>query len=231
MSNHARVAIGLCGASGAMGSRILALAHADPRFELVSTLTRDGAGPSQAPRPADVVVDFSAPAGTRTALASALRTRSALLVGTTGLDEALHAALRDAAAHIPVLVAPNTSLGIAAVAAASAALARALGPGFHCSIVEAHHARKKDAPSGTALRLAHALRAAGAHLPDSQVLSIRGGDVVGEHTVRFAGPGECIEVVHRATTRDLFAAGALRAAAWLAGKPAGWYAIEDVMAG
>ena len=93
----------------------------------------------------------------------------------------------------------------------------------------ARHSRKKDAPSGTALRLAAAVRSAGHALRDDQVVAIRGGDVIGEHTVRFAGPGEYIEITHRATTRDLFAIGAIHAAKWLVGKPAGEYSIEDAL--
>src|SRR6185436_3136290 len=106
---------------------------------------------------------------------------------------------------------------------------RTLGKDYRCSIVEAHHAAKKDAPSGTAIRLAKAARDAGANLPDDQILSIRGGDVIGEHTVRLSGPGEYIELTHRATTRDLFARGALQCAAWLREKPAGWYSVQDVV--
>jgi 4-hydroxy-tetrahydrodipicolinate reductase len=121
------------------------------------------------------------------------------------------------------------SLGVAVMARLSRLAATALGKAYHCSIVESHHINKKDAPSGTALRLADACREGGALLPDDQVLAIRGGDVIGEHTVRFAGTGEYLELTHRATTRDLFALGALRAASWIVGKPPGLYSIEDVV--
>lgn len=177
----------------------------------------------------DVVIDFSSPQGASRGLGLALRLHAALLVGTTGLDAATLTALRDASRTIPVMVTPNTSPGVATVGELVMRAARALGAGYQCSIVESHHIHKKDAPSGTAKRLAARCREGGADLHDDHVLSIRAGDIVGEHIVRFAGPGETIEITHRATTRDLFAHGALRAAAWLAGRPPGWYTIEETL--
>ncbi len=235
------------GAAGRMGARLCAVAADDPRFTLVAALEREGSSaigapaatpqskgftvqitPSCAER-ADVVIDFSSDRGAHNALAIALQSGAALLVGTTALSELTVSSLRDASAKIPVLLAPNTSMGIPVLARAAADVARALGPGFEISIVEAHHSKKKDAPSGTAIRLARAITDAGAHIAPDQVLAIRGGDVVGEHTIRFAGPGEYIELTHRATSRDVFVHGALRAAAWLRGKAPGWYTIEDVV--
>jgi len=104
------------------------------------------------------------------------------------------------------------------------------GAGFDIDIVETHHTMKKDAPSGTALRIAAALRQRGrANLPDDRIHAIRSGDIIGEHEVRFAGPGERITLIHSATSRDLFARGALQAAAFLARQPAGWYTIEQAL--
>jgi 4-hydroxy-tetrahydrodipicolinate reductase len=120
-------------------------------------------------------------------------------------------------------------MGVAVLAAAVRTVAGLLGSEYECSIVEAHHSKKKDAPSGTALRLAKAAREGGSALRDDQILAVRGGDVIGEHTVRFAGSGEYIEMTHRATSRDLFAMGALRAARWIAGRSPGWYTMEDVL--
>lgn len=236
------------GAAGRMGARICALAATDKRFNLVaaiepsgsSAIGRDAASGllldravkigDHAPNSrGGVVIDFSSPAGTAGATRIALERGAALIVGTTGLVGDAVNQLRSAGQSIPVLLAPNMSLGVAVIAHAAAVVAGALGPGFACSIVEAHHSQKKDAPSGTALRLAASVRSAGGSLGDDQVLAVRGGDVIGEHTVRFAGPGEYLELTHRATNRDLFALGALRAAAWLAGKPAGWYSIEDAL--
>jgi 4-hydroxy-tetrahydrodipicolinate reductase len=157
----------------------------------------------------------------------------ALLVGVTGLDrpehQALVARLRALSHRCAVLVTPNTSLGVAAVAHAAAGLARALGPGYSWTMAETHHTRKKDAPSGTALRLAQAIASGGVTMEASAIRSIREGEVVGTHTIAIEGPGEVIELTHRATTRDLFAHGALRCCAFLAGRPAGWYTMEDVV--
>jgi 4-hydroxy-tetrahydrodipicolinate reductase len=235
------------GAAGRMGARLCEIASADPRFALVGAIETAGSSAlgsvAAAPKNmesivriasscdarADVVIDFSSDAGAHAALQLALRSGAALLVGTTALTELTVSLLRDAAKRIPVLLAPNTSLGVSVLARAAADAARALGAAFEVSIVEAHHSKKKDAPSGTALRLARAVTDAGAPVAPEQILAIRGGDVVGEHTVRFAGPGEYIELTHRATSRDVFVHGALRAAQWLRGKPAGWYSIEDVV--
>lgn len=235
------------GASGRMGARLCSLASQDPRFTLVGAIDRAASpaiGTPAAPhkttvstvqitpscdKHADVVIDFSTDEGAASALQTAASCGAALLVGTTALSAPTISSLRDASARMPVLVAPNTSLGIAVVARAAADLARSLGPAFEVSIVEAHHSQKKDAPSGTALRLARALAAAGSPVRDDQVLAIRAGDVVGEHTIRFAGAGEYIELTHRATSRDVFVHGALRAAAWLKGRAPGWYTIEDVV--
>ncbi len=178
---------------------------------------------------AHVVIDFSSDAGVLESIAMAERLNAALLVGTTALSPRSIDALKIASRSRAMLVAPNTSLGVAALSVLIAQASKIFGPDYHCSIVEAHHAAKKDAPSGTALRLAAAVREAGHMLRDDQIVAIRGGDVIGEHTVRFAGPGEYIELTHRATSRDLFARGALRAAAWLKGKPAGWYTMHDVL--
>ncbi len=239
------------GASGRVGRRLCDLALADSRFLVAAALVHPGSSSRGTPVSsaltgslrfttigsgapgADVILDFSQPAGVRSATDLALRLHAALLVGTTGLDARTNDALRGAAREIPVLLAPNTSTGAALLADLAAMAARALGPTFHASIVEAHHLHKKDAPSGTAQRLAAAIASAGergAGLDPDQVLSIRGGDVVGEHTIRFAGAGEYVELTHRATSRDLFAHGALRAALWLRGKPPGWYTIEQTMA-
>ena len=179
---------------------------------------------------AHVVIDFSSDAGAAESIAIAERLNAALLVGTTALSPRSIDALKSASRSRAVLVAPNTSLGIAVLSVLLTRACTALGPDYHCSIVESHHAAKKDAPSGTALRLAHAAREAGHTLRDDQILAMRGGDVIGEHTIRFAGPGEYIELTHRATSRDLFARGALHAAAWLKGKPPGWHTMQDVLA-
>ncbi len=236
------------GAAGRMGARICALSATDKRFNLVAAIEPSGSSAigrdatsgvlldravkigDRAPNMrGGVVIDFTSPSGTSAAVRIATERGAALVVGTTGLGAEAVGELKNTSQSIPVLLAPNMSLGVAVLAHTAAIVAGALGSGFACSIVESHHQQKKDSPSGTALRLATAIRSAGGSLGDDQVLAVRGGDVIGEHTIRFAGPGEYLELTHRATNRDLFALGALRAAAWIAGKPAGWYTIEDAL--
>lgn len=173
----------------------------------------------------DVAIDFSLPEGFDAILALCLERGSALVSGTTGLSDAQRAAIAAAGARIPVLWAANFSLGVAVLAALVEQAARAL-PGWDCDIVEAHHAQKLDAPSGTALALG---RAAGEGGAAPRHASIRAGDIVGEHTVQFATQGERIELVHRATNRDIFARGALHAAARLAGRAPGVYRLQDLL--
>jgi 4-hydroxy-tetrahydrodipicolinate reductase len=129
-----------------------------------------------------------------------------------------------------VLVAPNTSLGVAVTRKLARLAAELLGgSGWSVDIVESHHDRKKDAPSGTALALARALEAGGMPVPSERIHAIRAGDTIGEHEIRLAGPSERIHLMHQAVSRDLFAAGALRAAKWLHGRAAGSYSMDDVL--
>ena len=195
-----------------------------------------------------VLIDFSAGAAFDNALAIAVQRRLAFVSGTTGLDPGQLHALQQAAKHIPLLWSANFSLGVALLQRLVTTAARSLGPEFVAEIVDAHHQQKTDAPSGTALVLGRAIAAArgdtfdlvakrgrdgqiGARPPaEIGFSSIRGGDIVGEHTVLFIAPGERIELCHRAYSRDLFARGALRAAQWLCGQPAGRYRMEDLIA-
>jgi 4-hydroxy-tetrahydrodipicolinate reductase len=129
-----------------------------------------------------------------------------------------------------VLVAPNTSLGVAVTRRLARLAAELLGPGgWTVDIVESHHDRKKDAPSGTALAIAASLSEGGMKVASDRIHAIRAGDTVGEHEIRLAGPSERLHIMHQAVSRDLFAAGAIRAAKWLAGRPAGRYTMEDVL--
>jgi len=208
-----------------MGSRLCALAGADERFKLAAAIDRDLPPPSE---PFEVLIDFSSPEAAGRALELALTNRAALLVGTTGLQREHVERLQQAADRLPILVAPNTSLGVVVLRHLVREAVRLL-PGFHLDIVEAHHAAKKDAPSGTALLLAQAVEEGGASMAPNRIHALRGGDIVGEHVVQLAGPGETIRLEHRAVSRDLFALGALRAAAWLAGRAPGFYAMEDVV--
>jgi 4-hydroxy-tetrahydrodipicolinate reductase len=196
---------------------------------------------------ADVALDFSAAAAIGAHLEACLATGVAFVVGTTGFDAATDRRLVAASKEIAVLIAPNTSLGVNLLAQLVEKAAASLPPEYDIEILEAHHRYKVDAPSGTALKLGRAAAAgrrielgdapAAIRSGDSgprQAGSIgfaviRGGDIVGEHTVIYAGPGERIELTHRAHDRMTFAYGALRAAAWLRGRPAGLYTMGDVL--
>jgi 4-hydroxy-tetrahydrodipicolinate reductase len=195
----------------------------------------------------DVYIDFTAPAATRAVADAAARRRCAAVIGTTGLgpvDDAVIAALSQVA---PVVIAANFSLGVNLVLGLVRQAARALGPEWDAEVVEAHHRGKRDAPSGTALQIARAIAAGHGtdydrvkrHTRDGEVgprptgeigvSTVRGGDVVGEHTATFFGAGERLEISHRATSRAIFAVGALRAAAWVRGQPPGRYDMLDVL--
>jgi len=205
------------------------------------------ADPRMALRDAAVAVDFSLPQCVGVVARACAEARVPLLVGTTGFDGATRAVLAAAAAAIPVMIAPNTSLGVNLVARLVKLAARGLGPAYDVEISEAHHRMKRDAPSGTALALGEVVAAErGRQLADVAVFErhgsdaqrktgdigfavLRAGDIVGEHTVTFAVAGERVEITHRATDRITFAHGALWAAAWLAGRPPGLYAMDDVL--
>jgi 4-hydroxy-tetrahydrodipicolinate reductase len=179
---------------------------------------------------ATVAMDFGAASAVGAHAQACVAAGVPLLVGATGLDEATRQALRVAAERIAVLIAPNTSVGVGALRELVASAARRLGPDWDIQIVEAHHRDKRDAPSGTALALGEAIAQAASISPASIGFAVvRAGDIVGEHTVIFASAGERLELTHRATDRRAFALGALRAADWLTGKPAGLYAMHEVV--
>lgn len=173
----------------------------------------------------DVAIDFSLPAAFDGILALCARRGAAFVSGTTGLATQQKAALEAASKYVPTLWSANFSLGVAVLDELVERAAAAL-QGWDCDIVEAHHTRKLDAPSGTALALGAAAQRGGA---DPRYVSLRAGDIVGEHLVQFAGIGERIELVHRATSRDIFARGALHAAARLPGRAPGRYRLRDVI--
>ena len=196
---------------------------------------------------ADVYIDFTSPTGTRAALAVARELAKPAVVGTTGLAAEDNAALDALAKVAPIVVAANFSLGVNLLLGLVEQAARALGPDWDAEIVETHHRAKRDAPSGTALMIAKAVAAGHGsdydavkrHTRDGDVgprprgeigvATVRGGDVIGEHTATFFGPAERIEISHRASSRAIFANGALRAAAWVVGKPPGRYDMLAVL--
>jgi 4-hydroxy-tetrahydrodipicolinate reductase len=197
-----------------------------------------GANPDAAARTADVLIDFTRPEGTLAHLGAAVRHGTGAVVGTTGLSVAQKAELAALARKIPIVFAPNMSVGVNVLLTLVEMSARRLGADYDIEILEMHHQHKVDAPSGTALGLGEAAaKGAGRVLADCAVFaregvtgarkpgsigfaSLRGGDVVGEHTVIFAGAGERVELAHRATSRQNFAMGALRAARFIAARRA-----------
>lgn len=234
----------LVGAVASAASHHLGADAAGEGAPLGVAVTADAAA---ALRGASVALDFSRPEGVARHAGACAAAGVPLLVGTTGFDAGSRAALERAAALIPVLIAPNTGIGVHVMTRLVALAAAALGGAADVEISEAHHRLKRDAPSGTALALGEAVAGArGARLADLAVFErhglggpraegaigfsvVRAGDIVGEHTVLFALGGERLEITHRATDRMVFARGALRAAAWLAGRPPGLYGMHDVL--
>lgn len=195
----------------------------------------------------DVVVDFSRPAATLAVVAACQAARKPIVIGTTGFDAGQRAQLDTAAASMGICQAANFSVGVNVCLGLLRTAARTLGPTYDVEVVEAHHRHKVDAPSGTALSMARAVAAAGDHDLDAVAVygrhgrtgerqqgsigfsAVRGGDVVGDHTVMFLGDGERVEISHRASSRTTFSGGALRAAQWLAHQPPGRYDMRDVL--
>jgi len=194
----------------------------------------------------DVLIDFTSPAATRHWLKTCRDRGIAMVIGTTGLSASDHAVIDQAAADIAVLQAPNMSLGVNLLFKIAGQVAKMLGDDYDIEIVEGHHRFKKDAPSGTAMGIAEAILNSTGKSKDALVFdrhgddvvrkpgdigmhALRIGDEIGRHTTYFAALGERLELTHVATNRDTFAHGSLRAANWLAGKPAGRYTVADVL--
>ncbi|MFA6003472.1 MAG: 4-hydroxy-tetrahydrodipicolinate reductase [Elusimicrobiota bacterium] len=216
------------GAAGRMGRRVIALAEGDARFLVAAAVDRSS-GPDlpAALRGADVLVDFSTPASAVRFASAAARARKAAVIGTTGLRPAQISRLKAISRRIPLFLSPNFSPGVHLLCALVRTAAELLRD-YEISISETHHSLKKDAPSGTALRLARiAAQCRGGRAP--AVVCQRVGDVAGDHTLTLAGPCERLELTHRAHSRDVFARGALRAALWLAGRKPGLYDMPDLL--
>ncbi|MGH8528767.1 MAG: 4-hydroxy-tetrahydrodipicolinate reductase [Nevskiales bacterium] len=265
MSQPIRIAIH--GAAGRMGRALIEACTGNPRLQLSAAIER--ADSSDIGRDAgafaglsdlgvklssridtgafDVLVDFTRPEPSLKALESCRAARRAMVIGTTGFTAPQKTQIQAAAREIPIVMAPNFSVGVNLSLKLLDMAARVLGEQSDIEIVEAHHRHKVDAPSGTALAMGEIVaRALGRNLKDCAVYgregttgerdrktigfsTIRGGDVVGDHTVMFLGAGERVEISHKASSRLTFAMGAMRAALWLAGKPAGLYDMQDVL--
>jgi 4-hydroxy-tetrahydrodipicolinate reductase len=259
----------VAGASGRMGSRITALAREYPELRLTGAFERKGhgaigkdagftAGISETGvllsdrlediiENSDVIMDFTTPNSTKENIRLSSKYRKAMVIGTTGFSKVDMQEMQGSMGNIPCVMASNMSTGVNVLLRVLQDIAKVLGDEYDMEIIEAHHRLKKDAPSGTALKMAHVLaEATNRNLDEVAVYArkgligertkkeigiqtIRAGDIVGEHTVIFGGLGERIEITHKASSRDTFARGALRAAVWVSGKPAGLYDMQDVL--
>jgi len=234
------IKLGITGACGKMGRRIYELAGMDKDFEVALALEKKGTpligkelGKIKVSSNldglflVDVLVDFTLPEAADTHLDYAAKYRKAYVLGTTGLSHEQKNKIEEVSKVIPVVFSPNMAVGMNVLFSALPEIATRLGPDYSVEIVEAHHKAKKDAPSGTAKRLAEVItQVTKKEIP---VHSVRLGDIFGDHQVIFCGNSERIEIKHQAHSRDLFAVGALKAAKWVVGKPAGLYSMQDVL--
>lgn len=252
------IKISVCGAAGRMGTSIIRLAGLDKEFEVAGAVEAAGnpllgtGNPqitddiAKAVQACDVLIDFTTPKASIEHLVEALKNSKAAVIGTTGFSETELSEIKGAAKKIPIVFSPNMSVGVNLLFKLAEEAARTV-PGYDIEIIELHHNQKKDAPSGTAGKLLEIIaRALGRDpkktgvygregVPGARtkeeigVMAVRAGDIVGDHMVLMAGPGERIELIHRAHSRDTLAAGALRAAKWISGKTPGLYDMQDVL--
>ncbi len=240
------IKIAVAGASGRMGQSIIQSIEQSDKTTLGVTLDK-GDDLNSVIDQFDVLVDFTRPEATLDYLAVCIATGKSMVIGTTGFDDDGLQMIKDAGTKIPVVFAPNMSVGVNLSLKLLEMAAKVIGEESDIEIVEAHHRHKVDAPSGTALKMGEVVANAlgrdlskcavygreGIEKPrDRQTIgfsTIRGGDVVGEHTVSFFMEGERVEITHKASSRMTFANGAIRASAWLQGKPAGLYSMQDIL--
>lgn len=260
------IKVAINGAAGRMGRRLMVFCSQNEQLELAGALEYDGCPvngktvreveplvdsdiifSSTLDANMDVLIDFSTPEGTVFRAKESADKGVALIIGTTGMNKEQLSVVDEAAKKVPVIHAANYSLGVNLLVKVAAEVAKALGEDFDIEITEAHHNKKEDAPSGTALALAKSICDSTNRDLDSDLVhgrsgrpgartkneigmhAIRMGSVVGDHTVHFGSECEIVELSHRAQTRDVFVAGALRAASWLAGKKPGMYSMNDVL--
>ena len=264
------IKLAVAGAGGRMGQRLLALSDKDPQFQLTQAIEwaefpllgqEVNANAPLAPRAngikwtgaltadADVLVDFSAPESTAANAKEAARLGIALVAGATGLSDEQEDAIREAGKTVPVIHAPNYSLGVNLMFKLAAEAARVFGDEYNIEIVEAHHNQKVDAPSGTALGILRAVAEPLGRSPKEDAVygrsgrpgkrtqkeigmhSLRMGSIAGDHTVHFCSEYECFSITHHAESRDVFVSGALRAAKWIVAQKPGYYTMQDMLFG
>ncbi len=259
----------MAGAGGRMGRAILKLAYADKDIKIVGGIETPGnpllgsdigiligtnpvgakltSDPVEALKNADALIDFTHPSATPANLKAALKTKTGYVLGTTGLGDSILKSLRHASKTIPIVQSPNMSIGVNLLFKLAELTAGILDESYDIEIAEIHHRMKKDAPSGTAMKLLEVIAAARKRSPKTDViygregetgarlrgkigvLALRGGDVIGDHTVSFLGDGERIELIHKASSRDAFAQGAVRAAKFVAKHTKGLYHMAQVL--
>ena len=226
MSSPVRVL--LVGAAGRMGRTVVDLAKADPKIQIVAECDL-GDSIEAAMQNCDVIVDFSHAGAIDEICRAASQHGKSLVIGTTGHSQEQRRIIEKAAESLPIVFASNFSIGVNVLFWLTRKAAELLGRDFSPEIIETHHKMKKDAPSGTAKTLADVLKTVQTIQSEIPIQSIREGEVVGEHTVIFSGPGERVELAHRAANREIFARGALRATKWIMGRPVGLYSMQDVL--
>lgn len=236
----------IVGSKGRMGEALMRLGAKDPALELIAGVDRDDDLVTLIDR-CDVLIEFAHHAGTAELAELAVARNKALVIGTTGHTPEERAKIAAVTNRLPVVMAPNYSVGVNLLFHLTQLAAETLGDAFDQEVIEMHHHHKIDAPSGTARRLGEILAQAAGGTYDELVRhgragdvgartkkeigmhALRGGDVVGDHTVVFAAPGERVELTHKASSRDTFASGALRAAAWVGAQAPGLYSMQDVL--
>ena len=263
------IRIAVTGAAGRMGAAIIAAIIRNPATELAGALEREDSpalgkdagelawiektgvkvtsDTARALKKADAIIDFSTPEATMKTVEDAIASKKALVIGTTGFSLHQREEIKELAKTVPIVMAPNMSIGVNLLLKLVHLTASVLGSDYDIEIVEAHHRHKKDAPSGTAIRIAEVVAAAvdrdlekvavyerkgivGERRPEEiGIQSIRAGDIVGDHTVIFGGVGERIELIHKASSRETFAMGAVKAARWVVDRPNGIYDMQDVL--
>jgi 4-hydroxy-tetrahydrodipicolinate reductase len=237
------IKIGVSGARGRMGQRIIALAKEDKDLEVVFGLERTGhpevgktidgikiVDDLEELNNCDCLIDFSSSSATIEHLSALVKFGKCAVIGTTGLDQDQQEKIKEASTKIPVVFSPNMSVGVNLLFRMLKEAATTLG-GYKVEIEEAHHIHKKDAPSGTAKRIAQVINEGGFDVKTEDIKSIREDEIIGDHKIVFESSVDKIELFHSAKTRDIFAQGSLVAAKWVANRESGLYSMDDVLFG
>ena len=237
------VNLGISGVCGRMGSRILNLAKADKEFNVVLGLERNGhsrigeildgievTDDAEKISFCDCLIEFSSPQATLAHINTALKYKKCIVIGTTGFNEEDMSIIKESSSRIPILISPNMSIGVNVLFRIVEKAGMVL-KGYKVYMEEAHHIHKKDAPSGTAKKLADILNKEGFGIKYENIVSIREDEIVGDHSVVFKSDVDQIELSHSAKTRDIFAQGAVMAAKWIINKPKGLYSMDDGLFG